>query len=229
MKTVYICGDSTAATYGPEHAPSAGWGQMLQPLMRDGVIVANEAIGGRSTKSYLGEGRLVSIETRLQAGDILLIQFTHNDASDLIWRHTDPWGSFAHNLGIFVDTARQRGALPVLLTPICRRSWDEATDTLPETHGEYPDAVRSVAWQRSVPLIDLYAQTTALVRAQGAQASKALFMILAPGAYPAFPNGLTDTTHTSRAGAQAFAELVAAGLMALGSPYSDLVRQEDGA
>lgn len=225
MTTVYICGDSTAASYGPERAPSAGWGQALQPYLRDGVTVSNEAAGGRSTKSFIGEGRLVSIEARLQPDDLLLIQFTHNDASDLIWRHTDPWGAFAHNLAIFVDTARLRGAKPVLLTPICRRHWDFETEALLETHGAYPDAVRHVAAAKNVPLIDHLAQTTALVNAQGYDESKALFMYIAPGQYPAFPDGVADGTHTSQAGAKAFAGLVADGLRALGAPYDNLVRQ----
>ena len=95
--TIYVCGDSTAASYKPQDAPIAGWGQLLGEFI-PGVRVENRAMGGRSTKSFLSEGRLQKIETEIQPGDLLLIQFSHNDESDLVWRHTDPWTSFYHNL-----------------------------------------------------------------------------------------------------------------------------------
>ena len=87
--TIYVCGDSTAASYSPEAAPITGWGQVLGEML-PGIRVENRAMGGRSTKSFLSEGRLQQIETEIQAGDLMLIQFTHNDTSDLVWRHTDP-------------------------------------------------------------------------------------------------------------------------------------------
>ena len=105
--TIYICGDSTAATYPPENAPITGWGQLLGDYLPN-VNVVNKAVGGRSTKSFLAEGRLTDIERTIQPGDLLLIQFTHNDTSDLVWRHTDPNTSFSANLEIYVDTARNR-------------------------------------------------------------------------------------------------------------------------
>ncbi len=97
--TIYICGDSTAATYPPENAPITGWGQLLGDYLPN-VNVVNKAVGGRSTKSFLAEGRLTDIERTIQPGDLLLIQFTHNDTSDLVWRHTDPNTSFSANLEI---------------------------------------------------------------------------------------------------------------------------------
>ena len=98
--TIYICGDSTAATYPPENAPITGWGQLLGDYLPN-VNVVNKAVGGRSTKSFLAEGRLTDIERTIQPGDLLLIQFTHNDTSDLVWRHTDPNTSFSANLEIY--------------------------------------------------------------------------------------------------------------------------------
>ena len=153
--TIYVCGDSTAAAYAPERAPITGWGQVLEAFI-PGVKVDNRATGGRSTKSFLSEGRLVAIEKELQPGDLLLIQFTHNDTSDLVWRHTDPHTSFVANLSIFVDTARIYGAIPVLLTPIPRRYWRNGV--LLETHDGYPDAIRYLALMKNVPLIDIYQQ-----------------------------------------------------------------------
>ena len=203
---IYVCGDSTAATYTPAEAPITGWGQMLSEFVGD-IPVENRAMGGRSTKSFLAEGRLQRIETEMQPGDLLLIQFTHNDTSDLVWRHTDPWTSFYHNLEIYVDTAILRDAQPVLLTPICRRYWRDG-ELIP-SHDDYPDVIRMLAKQRRVPLIDLYEKSVHLVRSLGDEESRKLYMHVEKGVYPAYPNGNADDTHTQRAGAETYARMVA--------------------
>ncbi|MBR3742615.1 MAG: rhamnogalacturonan acetylesterase [Clostridia bacterium] len=211
--TIFVCGDSTAASYKPEEAPITGWGQVLGEFI-PGIRVENRAMGGRSTKSFLSEGRLQRIETEIQPGDLLLIQFTHNDTSDLVWRHTDPWTSFYHNLEIYVDTAILHGAQPVLMTPICRRYWRNGK--LLESHGEYPNVIRTLARQRSVPLIDLYEQGIRLIREMGDAESRKLFLYTEPGIYPAYPDGSADDTHTQRAGAAFYARMTAEKLKELG-------------
>ena len=211
--TIYVCGDSTAASYKPEEAPITGWGQVLAEFL-PGVRVENRAMGGRSTKSFLSEGRLQRIETEIQPGDLMLIQFTHNDSGDLVWRHTDPWTSFYHNLEIYVDTARLRGARPVLMTPICRRYW--RSGQLLASHGDYPEVIRVVAAQRNVPLIDMYEKSLRLVGELGDDESKKLYMYTAPGVYPAYPEGSADDTHTQRAGALNYACVTAEALKELG-------------
>ena len=211
--TIYVCGDSTAASYSPEAAPITGWGQVLGEML-PGIRVENRAMGGRSTKSFLSEGRLQKIETEIQPGDLLLIQFTHNDTSDLVWRHTDPWTSFYHNLEIYVDTAILHQAQPVLMTPICRRYWQGGK--LLESHGEYPEVIRVLAAQRNVPLIDIYEKSKQLVRELGDEESKKLYLHVEPGIYPAYPDGSCDDTHTRRAGAEAYARMAADALRDLG-------------
>lgn len=211
--TIYICGDSTAATYAPERAPMTGWGQVIGEFLPE-VTVSNHAIGGRSTKSFLAEGRLLRVEQEIQPGDIVLIQFTHNDASDLVWRHTDANTSFVSNLSIYVDTALIRGAKPVLLTPIPCRNWRDGQ--LQETHGEYPDAIRRLAVMRNVPLIDVYAMGTAFIRELGEEESKRMYMHVEPGVYPDYPDGHTDDVHTRRFGAETFARMTADALKRLG-------------
>ena len=207
--TVYVCGDSTAATYEPERAPITGWGQVLGELLPE-VKVDNRAMGGRSTKSFLSEGRLQAIEKEIQPGDLLLIQFAHNDESDLVWRHTDPWTSFTRNLEIFIDTALEAGAKPALLTPICRRYWRNGE--LMHAHGEYPKAIRALAGKRNLPLIEVEEKSMAYVRKLGEEESRKLFMHVEPGIYPEYPNGQADDTHTQRTGAEAWAKIVADGL-----------------
>ncbi len=113
-----------------------------------------------------------------------------------------------------MDTARQNQAVPVLLTPICVRSWEG--DVLQESHGVYPDAVRHLALERNVPLIDLYQESTQYLRKIGEEASRKLYMNVEKGIYPRYPDGQTDNTHTQRAGAEAWAGIVAEKLKALG-------------
>lgn len=204
--TIFICGDSTAATYAPERAPITGWGQVLGEFI-PGVSIVNKAMGGRSTKSFLADGQLVAIEKEIRPGDLLLIQFTHNDGSDLVWRHTDPHTSFAANLEIFVDTARIHGAIPVLMTPIPRRCWREGE--LLDLHGEYPEAIRRVAMKRGVPLLEITLEGMQALRDLGEEATRPLYMNVEPGLYPAYPDGSRDDTHTQIAGARLYARITA--------------------
>ncbi len=204
--TIYICGDSTAASYAPSVAPVTGWGQVLHRFL-PGIRVENRAFAGRSTKSFISEGRLQRIETEIRPGDLLLVQFTHNDGSDLVWRHTDPWTSFTNNLSVFVDTALQNGAVPVLLTPICLRNWRDGV--LESSHGAYPEAIRTLAQVRRVPLIDLYDESRRIVSAAGEEGSRKLFMHLEKGIFPHYINGQADNAHTRLAGAEAFARAAA--------------------
>ncbi len=204
--TIFICGDSTATTYAPERAPITGWGQVLGELI-PGVNIVNKSMGGRSTKSFLADGRLVAIEKDIQPGDLLLIQFTHNDGSDLVWRHTDPHTSFAANLAIFVDTARIHGAVPVLMTPIPRRCWREGE--LIDLHGEYPEVIRRVAMQKGAALLEITLEGMKALREMGEEATRSLYMNVEPGLYPAYPDGSRDDTHTQRAGAELYARITA--------------------
>ena len=190
-----------------------GWGQLLGDFL-PGVTVVNLSMAGRSTKTFLAEGRL---EPAGQAdpGDLVLIQFAHNDENDKKpERYTAPWTEFTDNLRYFIRFAREHGAVPVLLTPICMRIWQDGK--LQPTHGEYPAAMRAVAEEMNVPLIDLYTESFRIVEAMGEEGSKALFMHFAPGEDPAYPDGSEDNAHTKRAGAERFAAAAARGLKALG-------------
>ena len=210
---IYVCGDSTAASYNPEETRMVGWGQLLGDFL-PGVTVVNLSMAGRSTKTFLAEGRL---EPAGQAdpGDLVLIQFAHNDENEKKpERYTAPWTEFTDNLKYFIRFAREHGAVPVLLTPICMRIWQDGK--LQPTHGEYPAAMRAVAEETDVPLIDLYTESFHIVESMGEEGSKALFMHFAPGEDPAYPDGSEDNAHTKRAGAERFAAAAARGLKELG-------------
>ncbi|WP_305804787.1 GDSL-type esterase/lipase family protein [Stenotrophomonas sp. YIM B06876] len=195
---VFIAADSTAASYGPERAPQAGWGQVLQSWLAPAQWeVRNHAIGGRSTRSFIDEGRLDAIGQQLRNGDIVLIQFGHNDAKyEDATRYTDPDGDYPQFLSRYVALARAKGATPILITPVARLLYDFGA--LLDTHGRYTASMKRLAAEQQVPLIDLNASSMAWIRALGEQGAKPYFMFVPE-------QGKADGTHFSVAGATAVA------------------------
>lgn len=200
-RRIFIAGDSTAAEYGPERAPQAGWGQMLQGWFDPAQWeVRNHAKGGRSARSFIEEGRLEAIDRDLRRGDVLLIQFGHNDAKrEDATRYDDPAQAYPQYLSRYVDVAQKHGATPILVTPVARLIYDFGS--LLDTHGLYTQSVKQLAAQRQVALIDLNASSSDWIRALGEQAAKPYFLFV-----PA--QGKADGTHFSTAGATAVACLV---------------------
>lgn len=222
--TLYLAGDSTMAEKLAEKRPETGWGEYLQSFFDiDAVRVENHARNGRSTRTFLEEGRWQAIVDALAPGDYVLIQFGHNDQSEAkVDRYTPP-DQFRANLVRFVDDVRAKQATPVLLTPVMRRRFD-ADGVFYDVHGAYPDLVRSVAVEYEVPLVDMHRRSEEVLRHAGVEGSKPLFMILAPGVSPNYPDGLDDNTHFSPRGAEIMAGLAAEGLQELGMPLSSLLR-----
>jgi lysophospholipase L1-like esterase len=211
---VHLAGDSTMAEKRPEKRPETGWGEALQRHFRASKVrVVNHAMNGRSTRTFIGEGRWQALVDSLHRGDWVLVQFGHNDESkEKVDRYTPP-DDFRRNLARFVADVRARRANPVLLTPVRRRKFD-ASGALVDTHGEYPDLVRAVAAEQRVPLLDLHARTGELLVAWGPDSSRRLFLQLPAGANPNYPAGIEDNTHFSPLGAELVAGLVAAELRA---------------
>jgi len=204
---LFICGDSTAASYDLSQSLIAGWGMYLPDHLPASVHVQNHAMAGRSTKTFLEEGRLSRIEPLLRPNDLLLIQFAHNDEGPKPERHTEPWTSFTDNLSVFISAARTHGARPVLVTPICIRNWENGV--LLPSHGEYLDAMHALAERENVPLVDLYAMTYEKVRSLGEEESKSFYMVFPAGTDSRYPDGSADTTHTRIPGAKCYAALAA--------------------
>ena len=193
----------------PENNPERGWGQALPNLVSESVSVHNHAVNGRSTKSFIDEGRWEKVRATLHAGDYVLIQFGHNDEkNEDSTRYAAADGAYRVNLQRFVREARAAGATPILLTPIVRRQWS-STGALTNTHGKYPAAVRDVATAENVALIDAEQLTADLLKRYGDEKSKSLFVWTAQGEYPAFPASRSDNTHLSPAGAREVAALIA--------------------
>lgn len=218
IKRIFWIGDSTVQTNLIDTWPQCGMGQVLSLYLRGEIAVCNHAKNGRSTKSFRDEGLWAPVEAALGPGDLLLVEFGHNDEKEQDpTRYADP-ETYAANVEAFCRTALERGALAVAVTPLTRRRFGE-DGRLQDTHGPYPDALRAVAARRGLPLVDLTAASRALVEALGEAESRRLYMNLAPGEEPRYPQGLEDNTHLRGLGAVRFAGLVARGLRALGGAY----------
>jgi lysophospholipase L1-like esterase len=206
--TIFLIGDSTMANKPliPEN-PERGWGQMLPPYFKAGVLVENHAMNGRSSKSFRDEGRWQTVENLLKPGDWVIIQFGHNDEKEKDpTRYSAPFGSFKTNLTQYVLETRAHGANPILATPVARRKFDE-TGKIVDTHGDYVAAVRAVAAEQGVPLIDLNKRSDDLLRSEGPELSKKIYIYVTAAEYPALPQGRQDDTHFCASGASRMCDL----------------------
>lgn len=206
-KKIFIAGDSTASNYGQEDAPRAGWGQLLGKFFGDQIEIINKAASGRSTKSFINENRLIEIEKLISKGDYLLIQFGHNDQKDDPLRATEAFGSFQDNLKKFIRIAKKNNGIPILLTPIQRRNFSSRGHLI-STHGKYPEAMRELASERNVSLIDLAQITKKYFEELGPKRTKDIFLWLKPGECENYPEGIKDNTHFSENGASKISELI---------------------
>ncbi|MFF3496965.1 rhamnogalacturonan acetylesterase [Streptomyces sp. NPDC002795] len=219
-RTLFIAGDSTAAQKYLDAKPETGWGMALPLFLSDRVRVANHAVNGRSSKSFVDEGRLDAILAAIRPGDLLLIQFAHNDEKSADpTRYTEPWSTYQDFLKLYVDGARARGARPVLATAVERRKFDGNGNSAP-THGDYPAAMRALAEQEGVALLDVQALSLALWQKLGVEDTKTYFNWTATE---------QDNTHFNPPGAIAVARLVATELLRRKVlPARDVRRTGDG-
>lgn len=222
VPTTYLTGDSTVQTYdATAYAPQAGWGQMLERFLSDDVAVKNHAIGGRSSKNFLTQGRLDEVLRAIRPGDYLFAQFGHNDATQGVDdRYASP-ADYKEYLRTYVEGARQRGATPVLVTPVSRRNFDPETGLSRVSFPEYVEKMTELAAEEDVPLVDLSASSRAYLDEIGSEAAKAVFLHVDPGVFPNRPAGTVDDTHFQEYGAIQMARLVAQGISTLDIPLAD--------
>lgn len=221
---VFLIGDSTMADKpNPEQNPERGWGQMLPIFFGDRAKVRNFALNGRSSKSFIDEGRWDAVRAELKPGDYVFIQFGHNDQKNQDpTRYTNAYTGYRRNLERFVSDTRAGGGTPVLFSSIVRRHFNQY-GVLEDTHGAYPSVARAVADGLQVPFIDVQLMTEDLVLGLGAEQSKELYLWVEPGQSELYPRGAQDDTHLSVAGALAVARLAAEGLRRSGVPLSELI------
>ena len=199
--TIHLMGDSTCADKDIKGGanPERGWGMMFRNFVDNQYKVVNYAMNGRSTKSFIDEGRWDKVKDNLKEGDYVFIQFGHNDSktTDSL-RFAAPWGAYQDNLRRFIREAREKGAKPVLLTPVARR-WFKKGRLDRNCHTDYPAAMKQVALQEDVPLLDITASSLDWLERLGDEGSKPYFMI---------STGKNDNTHTVACGARAVSLLV---------------------
>lgn len=212
MDRIIYLGDSTVTYNHIATWPQTGLSQGLLLYLKDDVFVRSFAINGRSTKSFIDQGRLAQADAYVQPGDFVFIQFGHNDEkmSDPL-RYTEPFTAYEDNLIRFARMALDHSALPVIISPIARRLFDEKGRFLPGSHGLYPAAAKEAAEKIGVPFIDMTSVTENYLAQLGDFASRPLYV------YP------KDNSHLQMQGAVAMAGFLADGLLSLGSPYADLL------
>ncbi|WP_181438690.1 fibronectin type III domain-containing protein [Paenibacillus sambharensis] len=223
LPEVYIAGDSTVQTYDEYWKPEAGWGQMIGRFFDDSIVFHNHAIGGRSTKSFLEQGRLDAIFRAIKPNDYFLIQFGHNDATISRPERYASVPDYKNYLKTYVNGARQRGAVPILVTPVGRRDFNPETGKFNVSFPEYVKGMKEVAAELEVPLVDLSALSVAYYDSIGPAATLSVFLHVEPGIYPAFMNGVQDNTHFQEYGAIQLARLVSGAIKDLGLPLSEYV------
>jgi len=216
---IFTIGDSTMADYDTVkysgEKEQRGWCQLFPTLLSGDVSLKNAAKNGRSSKSFYKEV-WVKLRNELQPGDYVFIQFGHNDEkqdgldtddNDSTLRGTNPWGLYQKYLKLYVNEARERGAIPILFTPVVRRYFEKGKLTQKAQHNlienasdttlNYVASMKNMARQLSVPLIDMTAATKRLVEAYGPEKSKKELYIN------------TDDTHLKNEGALRYAKLAA--------------------
>lgn len=221
--TVFLCGNSTVVDQ--ENEPWASWGQMVTRWFDSSVAIANYAESGLSATTFLAQLRLDKILTQLRAGDYVICEFGHNDEKE--HRPGDgAWYSYTRNLKVFADRVRQQGGNIIFVTPTARRLFNADHKTLAFTHGDYPEAMSTVARREQIPLIELNAMTRTFFTALGEEGSKQALVHYAANTFPDQSTPLADNTHFNPYGAWQVSRMVVMGLKQLQSPLADHLRPD---
>ncbi len=212
--TVYLCGDSTVMTYNESYYPQAGWGQMIWKYFNSNVSFVNRAIGGRSSKNFVEQGRLDSILSVIKPDDYLFVQFGHNDATvNNEDRYAAPYTTYKEYLKKYIDGARAKGAIPVLITPVARLNY--SNNTFKNDFPDYCTAMKQVAQENNVPLIDLMTLSLNHYASIGYDETYKLYLVSSNG---------TDYTHFTEAGADVIAKIISQEVKKLNIPLASGVK-----
>lgn len=219
-RKIWLCGDSTIAIKQTNTYPETGWGMPFVHFWDSTIQVNNLAKNGRSTKTFINEGLWQQVVDGASEGDYVFIQFGHNDESkEKVERYTNP-EEFKANLTKFIKEVRFLKAIPILLTPVSRRKFDEEGNAQ-ETHKVYTQLVKEVAVAEAALLIDLDTKSRAMYQAFGKDNSTLLFLQLKAGEHPNYPEGKIDNTHFNELGARLIAQLVLNEVKSLNTNLND--------
>lgn len=209
LLTLFLAGDSTVVDESSE--PWSGWGQLLPRFLTSDIAVANYAESGEAANSFVSSKRFAKLLTKIKKGDYLFIQFGHNDQKQK-GQGKGPYASYTSDLRYLINEARAKGANPVLITSMNRRTFDN-NGKITNSHGDYPDAVRKLAQQENVPLIDLNVMSKALYEAWGVEGSKSAFVHYPAGTFPNQDKDLEDNTHFNPYGGYEIAKCIVQGMI----------------
>ncbi|WP_054861271.1 SGNH/GDSL hydrolase family protein [Gracilibacillus sp. JCM 18860] len=203
MNRVFLASDSTCQSYDRKEAPT-GWmgGQFLQQFLKDCTVI-NHAIGGRSSKTFIQEGRLEVIANELKEGDYLLIQMGHNDSTkEKPERYTEAYKDYKKFLQQYIHTARKHHAIPILLTPVSRLHYVNGEFLV--DFGDYCNAMKEVGEEEKCHVIDLMKLSVQhLTKVGGIQEATTYYMVDING---------TDHTHFTEKGAKQMAKILSSSL-----------------
>jgi lysophospholipase L1-like esterase len=206
--TVYLAGNSTVVDQDDD--PWASWGQMIPRFFKPGVAFSNQAESGLSLGSFLSSNRLRKVLSSIKPGDYLFIEFGHNDQKEK-GPNDGAYKSYSERLWFFVDAIKKKGAIPVIVSPANRRSFDES-GKITNSLGDYPDAARKAAKDLNVAFIDLNAMTKILYESLGVEKSKNAFVIYPPNTFSGQTEALNDNTHFNSYGAYQLAKCMVEGI-----------------
>lgn len=222
LVTVFLAGNSTVVDEANE--PWCGWGQVFPLFFTPKVAIANYAESGEAANTFVSSKRFAKLLTKIKRGDYLFIEFGHNDQKQK-GEGKGPYTSYKSDLKYLVDAARAKGANPVLVTSMHRRSFDENGKVI-NTHGEYPNAVRLLAKEENVPLIDLNNMSKELYEAWGVEGSKKAFVHYPAGTFPDQEKALEDNTHFNPYGGYQIARCIIKGIIDDKLPIQKFIKKE---
>lgn len=223
VTTVFLCGNSTVVDQ--EEEPWASWGQMITRWFTPQVAIANFAESGLSCTSFLAQLRLDKILTQLKKGDYVIVEFGHNDEKEKK-AGDGAWYSYSRNLKIFADRVREAGGEIIFCTPTARRFFNDDHKTIRNTHGDYPEAMKTVARRENIPVIDLTRMSTQFYETLGEEGSKKSLVHYPANTFPGQDKALTDNTHFNPFGAWEIAKMIVMGLKQINSPLVDSLQAD---
>lgn len=221
---VFLVGDSTMSDKTADAYPETGWRQVFPEFFDSAKVeFENHAKNGRSSKSFIYEGRWDSLLGRITPGSYVFIQFGHNDESPCKGERYSTLPEFKNNLRKYVTDVRAMEAFPILMTPVVRMKFNENGE-LVLTHGKYPDATIEIAEELHVPLIDHRTLSAELVSQKGDSLSRDLYLRVEKG-HPNYPDGKQDDTHFSPDGARELARLVVDAIREKNLPLANIIKE----
>lgn len=243
--TIFIASDSTVQSYDSYYYPQTGWGQVLAEFFGDhdyqevtsatagysqsktyevsNAVVENRAIGGRSSSSFVLEGKLDDLLEDVRPGDYVLVQWGHNDSTYSRPNRYVSSSDFEKWMQIYVDGAIERGATPILVTPVARYSYSTDSEGKLISYASNFEAYRQVmikmSMEQGIALVDLTQRSIDVANSFGIDGGKSLWLYTNAGDYPggAYAGGSTDSTHLQWYGAYKFAQCVATGIVEAGN------------